>query len=80
MKASIQNRTLIVEIPLFNKPRPSTSGKTIVLATSRGPQKVPVVFGDNVIELYLGVNCFVYDEMLTPQIASLLQIDESIYV
>jgi hypothetical protein len=35
MKATITNNTLTIEIPL-EKPRPSASGKTLVVATSGG--------------------------------------------
>ncbi len=35
MKATIANNTLTIEIPL-EKPRPSASGKTLVVATTGG--------------------------------------------
>lgn len=54
MKASIQDNKLIVEIELQNPPVPSSSGKTLVVASTRGNQVTslnidgqPVVIGLN---------------------------------
>lgn len=53
MKAEIKNGNLIVTIPM-NEPRPSASGKTLVVASSNGNQTTtatvngqPVVIGLN---------------------------------
>jgi hypothetical protein len=54
MKAKIENGKLIVEIDIETPPRPSASGKTLIVATSGGNQVtacqvdgVPVVIGLN---------------------------------
>ena len=53
MKATIKNNVLLVEIPL-QVPRPSTSGKTLTVATTRGNRPTeakvngkPVIIGLN---------------------------------
>ena len=43
MKAIIKDNTLYLEIPMY-APRPSASGKTLVVATSNGQ---PVIVGLN---------------------------------
>jgi hypothetical protein len=54
MKARIEGTKLIVEMDLISPPRPSASGKTLVVATSSGNQATtaiidgkPVVIGFN---------------------------------
>jgi len=54
MKATIENGELVVRIPLQDPPRPSKSGKTLVVATTGGNQATtaevngkPVVVGIN---------------------------------
>jgi len=39
MKSQIEKRKLLIELPL-GRPRPSQSGKTLVVASSRGPRRV----------------------------------------
>ena len=51
--------TLVIRIPI-GKPTPSASGKTLVVASTRGNQKTSVQIDGK--ELYLGVNAYVYAE------------------
>ena len=56
MKAEIKDGQLIITIPI-NDPRPSASGKTLVVATSGGNQATAaVVNGKPVI---VGVNAYI---------------------
>ena len=56
MKASIANNVLTIEIPI-GTPRPSASGKTLVVATSGGNQKTTaVVDGKQVV---IGLNAYI---------------------
>ena len=50
---------LVIRIPI-GKPTPSASGKTLVVASTRGNQKTPVQIDGK--DLYLGVNAYVYAE------------------
>jgi hypothetical protein len=54
VKATIENGELVIRLPLNKTPVPSTSGKTLVVASSHGNQKTdavingqPVVIGIN---------------------------------
>ncbi|HEV2250258.1 MAG TPA: hypothetical protein VGT60_07115 [Candidatus Limnocylindria bacterium] len=51
--------TLVIRIPL-QAPTPSSSGKTLVVASTRGNQKTGVQIDGN--DVYLGVNAYVYAE------------------
>ena len=51
--------TLVIRIPI-GKPAPSASGKTLVVASTRGNQKTAVQIDGK--ELYLGLNAYVYAE------------------
>ena len=51
--------TLIIRIPI-QAPTPSASGKTLVVASTRGNQKTAVQIDGK--DLYLGVNAYVYAE------------------
>ena len=51
--------TLVIRIPI-KKPTPSASGKTLVVASTRGNQKTAVQIDGK--DLYLGVNAYVYAE------------------
>lgn len=56
MKATIKNNVLYIEIPL-QSPAPSASGKTLVVASSRGNTKTDaVVGGKNVV---IGLNAYI---------------------
>jgi hypothetical protein len=56
MKATIKNNTLIVEIPM-NEPRPSASGKTMVVASSGG--NVTTTAEVNGQPVVIGVNAYI---------------------
>ena len=49
--------TLVIRIPL-QAPTPSASGKTLVVASTRGNQKTAVQIDGK--DLYLGVNAYVF--------------------
>jgi hypothetical protein len=50
---------LVIRIPIA-KATPSASGKTLVVASTRGNQKTGLQIDDK--DLYLGVNAYVYAE------------------
>lgn len=50
---------LVIRIPI-TAPTPSSSGKTLVVASTRGNQRTSVQIDGK--ELYLGVNAYVYAE------------------
>ena len=54
--------TLVIRIPI-TKATPSASGKTLVVASTRGNQKTGLQIDGN--DLYLGVNAYVYAEPKT---------------
>ncbi|HYT88946.1 MAG TPA: hypothetical protein VEL76_09575 [Gemmataceae bacterium] len=57
MKVTIENGELIIRLPLHKTPRPSTSGKTLVVASTGGNQETDaVVNGQPVI---IGVNAYI---------------------
>ncbi len=51
--------TLVIRIPI-KAPTPSASGKTLVVASTRGSQKTAVQIEGK--DLYLGLNAYVYAE------------------
>ncbi|MDO8562357.1 MAG: hypothetical protein Q7S25_00780 [Candidatus Limnocylindria bacterium] len=51
--------TLVIRIPI-KKATPSASGKTLVVASTRGNQKTGVQIDGR--DLYLGVNAYMYAE------------------
>ena len=51
--------TLVIRTPI-TIPTPSSSGKTLVVASTRGNQKTGVQIDGN--DLYLGVNAYAYAE------------------
>ena len=51
--------TLVIRLPI-NAPTPSASGKTLVVASTRGNQKTSLQIDGR--DLYLGVNAYVYAE------------------
>lgn len=57
MKAEIKGKELIITIQMESDPQPSASGKTLVVASSRGNQETTVqVKGKNVI---IGLNAYI---------------------
>lgn len=58
MKATIKNGNLCIEIPVAKTPQPSTTGKTLVVASTRGNKETEVkVNGKSVI---IGLNAYIY--------------------
>ncbi|NLE68146.1 MAG: hypothetical protein GX608_12065 [Lentisphaerae bacterium] len=57
MKASIQDNKLIIELDLQNPPEPSSSGKTLVVASTHGNQVTDIkIDGQPVV---IGVNAYI---------------------
>ena len=57
MKATIENGQLVIRIPVEATPRPSSSGKTLIVATSSGN-----VTTDCIVEgkpLVIGLNAYI---------------------
>jgi hypothetical protein len=59
MKATIKNNVLYLEIPL-QAPRPSASGKTLTVATSKGNQPTSATI--NGLPVIVGVNAYIKPE------------------
>ena len=57
MKAKIENGKLYVEIDLQTPPRPSASGKTLVVATTKG--NVPTTCEVDGKPVVIGLNAYV---------------------
>lgn len=58
MKAKIRNGRLIVSVPM-QEPTPSkSSGKTLVVASSRGPQESSVLVEGKPV--YVNLNAYIY--------------------
>lgn len=58
VSAKIDKGNLIITVPMNKKPTESASGKTLVVASSRGNQETDLeVDGMNVI---VGVNAYIY--------------------
>ena len=65
MKTRISNQTLRVALPLIDPPKKSGSGKTFVVATSRGPRRTALkVGGKNVIVI---VTAYIHTDKNTRQ-------------
>jgi hypothetical protein len=57
VKVTIEGGELVIRLPLHNPPAPSASGKTLVVASTRGNQRTEaVVNGQPVI---IGVNAYI---------------------
>ncbi len=57
MNAQIKDGKLIIEIPVEATPAPSASGKTLVVATTRGNVKTSVVVQGK--PLTIGLNAYI---------------------
>lgn len=57
MKVSIENNELVIRIPIENPPQPSASGKTLVVASSRGNVKTDVTIQGKPITI--GLNAYI---------------------
>ena len=57
MQVTIEGKELVIRIPLENPPRPSKSGKTMIVATSSGNVTTSAtVDGKQVV---VGLNCYI---------------------
>jgi hypothetical protein len=59
LTVSREGETLVIRLPL-KPPTPSATGKTLVVASTRGNQKTSLQIEGK--DLYLGVNAYVYAE------------------
>jgi len=59
MNAKIEGKKLLIEIPL-NKPKTSASGKSLVVATTRGPRRSTVQVDDKFV--WVVANAFIYPD------------------
>ncbi len=57
MKVTIENSELVIRLPLNNPPVPSATGKTLVVASSRGNQRTATLLDGQPI--VVGVNAYV---------------------
>lgn len=58
IRAEIKNGTLVVNIPINEKPEPSASGKTLVVASSHGNQTIANCMVDGK-PLVIGLNAYI---------------------
>ena len=59
MKVTIEKNELVIRLPL-GEPKPSASGKTLVVASTHGNQKTGVMLKGR--EITVGVNAYVKPE------------------
>jgi len=58
MKVTIENGELVIRTPIAQNPEPSSTGKTLVVASSRGNVKTDaLVKGQQVV---VGLNAYIY--------------------
>lgn len=57
MTAVIKDGNLIVTIPMYAKPQPSATGKTLVVASSRGNRPTSLQVAGR--EVTIGVNAYI---------------------
>ena len=57
VQAEIKNKNLVLTIPL-NAPRPSSTGKTLLVATTKGSQRTTLELEGN--RVYVVANAFFY--------------------
>jgi hypothetical protein len=57
MEVELKNKKLIITIPVNDKPIPSASGKTLVVASSHGNQKTAVIINGKAV--IVGVNAYI---------------------
>ncbi|MEK6608534.1 MAG: hypothetical protein AABZ30_12815 [Myxococcota bacterium] len=58
MEFKIEDGKLIITIPVNPEPAASASGKTLMVATTRGNARTGVMVNGQ--ELYVGVNAYIY--------------------
>ena len=60
MTATIEGNDLVIRIPVNHDPQPSTSGKTLVVASSRGNKETEaVILGQKIV---VGLNAYIYKQ------------------
>jgi hypothetical protein len=60
MTAKIEGNELVIRLPMQQPPRPSASGKTLVVATTHGNKTSEVeINGQSVV---IGVNAYIYKD------------------
>jgi hypothetical protein len=57
MKVTIEGGELVIRLPLHNPPVPSTSGKTLIIDSTRGNQKTEAVVNGQPVTV--GVNAYI---------------------
>jgi hypothetical protein len=57
MKVTIEGGELVIRLPLHRPPRPSVSGKTLVIASTRGNQRTEAVIDGQPVTV--GVNAYI---------------------
>ncbi len=57
MKVTVEKGELVIRMPLRKDPKPSASGKTLVVATSGGNQKTEAMH--NGMPITVGVNAYI---------------------
>jgi len=63
MKAEIKGKNLVITIPMNKKPTPSSTGNTLIVATSHGNKELACkVNGQNI---RCGVNVYIYPDTKT---------------
>jgi hypothetical protein len=60
MEVKVEKDVLVIRIPIRKDPKPSASGKTIVLASSSGNVKTGVKYKDK--EIVIGLNAYYKSE------------------
>jgi len=58
LKATIEGNDLVIRVPLNASPIPSSSGKTLVIASSHGNQKTEALVNDQAV--IVGVNAYIH--------------------
>ncbi|MHC1766122.1 MAG: hypothetical protein AB9869_17780 [Verrucomicrobiia bacterium] len=57
MNAKIEGRELVIRIPIEEQPQPSASGKTLVVATTRGNVRTSITIQGKPVTI--GVNAYI---------------------
>jgi hypothetical protein len=58
LTASVEGEYLVIRVPMNAKPTPSSTGKTLVVATSHGNKQTEVEIDGK--PLFVGVNAYVH--------------------
>jgi hypothetical protein len=58
LSASIENGFLVIRVPLNAKPTPSSTGKTLVIASSHGNKETEVAIDGKPV--FVGVNAYIH--------------------